>query len=190
MLLKAFLKVAVIFLDECRIAFVKLMHYLADYVAGRWLVWRGVACLEREKPDLAAVRFEKALKRAPWMFHVDFLAGEAYFYSGSHEDALRHFNFSRRKEGDNFGLFYYLGRIYQERGELECARSYLEEALRLFEKLPEAEYALGSIALALGDRDKALRHFRAYVSSDTLMFDLRLRKALEKYCGPSDSPGA
>ena len=132
------------------------------------------ACLNK---NLEAQRL--AVQLEPLQFRGYYHLGEALLYAATPhgeqrprqdylEEAEKCFLHSWKQEGGNPYLFFYLGRTVQMLGRPLAAKSYLEKALKQFEKFPEAHYALGQLHLLIGEPVKGRDWLKKSVSSDFL----------------------
>ncbi len=122
---------------------------------------------------------QKAVELEPRQFRGYYHLGEALLYAATPsdeqlpdraklEEAEKCFVNSWAQEGGNPYLFFYLGRTVQMLGQPLAAKTYLERALKQFEKFPEAHYALGQLHLLMGDTVQAREWLKKSVSSDFL----------------------
>ncbi len=102
----------------------------------------------------------------------DLRVERAYYYLGltlierkQYEDAVLYLKEALRIRRGASDTHYALSVAYRELGSLANQRSELETALRYDPTLPEANYEMGLLLLADGDRAGAAEHFRRSVDS-------------------------
>lgn len=157
----------------------QLANLLATVEAGRGRYAPAIAALERalrHHPDMALLHLnlgamhyklgdfgtaeEYLLQSAqlqPGQSSVQRRLAELYLASDRPAAAIRHARRALELFPDDGTLTYYLGRAYEESGDLDGARSQYREAVRLDIGFTEAWYRLAVLERRGGDRDEADR---------------------------------
>lgn len=138
----------------------------------------GTHQLNHERFPQAVKSLSRVLELSPDTHQARFHLGEAYFYQDMFDKAFEHFIISHGDHAENPEVLYYLGKIYQERGNFTEAQEFLKKAVQLFPKMPEALYSLGQIALSAGDERQAQDYFEQAAEYDFSGIHERI-KALE-----------
>jgi predicted Zn-dependent protease len=124
----------------------------------------GRKALGEDKPDLAIVNAEKAIKLFPAEANFYALRGDAKIEQKKYDTAVKDFDDAIQRR-DNF-FYYYLqrGRLYEELGNDSKAVADLEKSNGL---LPTgiAYYTLGDIAAKRGDKAGAIEHYKKVAGS-------------------------
>lgn len=96
----------------------------------------------------------------------------AYFYMGDvlleqkrYAEAIPYYRAALRIKRSSADVHYHLAVAYRETGSSTKYREELEAALAFDPVMPEANYDLGNVLLAEGDRAAAAEHFRASVDA-------------------------
>ncbi len=147
---------------------------------GKKLIERAIIKRDFPRAEEAIELFRQSRALDPSLLRSDFHLGEALLFSSRPsdtepfrrdflEEAVECLLNSWKKDGPTPYVFYYLGRSEQLLGRLEPAQHYFEQALKRFEKLPEANYGLAQCHLMLGREALARQRFLMAVGSDGLI---------------------
>ena len=85
--------------------------------------------------------------------------GQMLLFYSKFDEAKSVFEEIRQKWPQLYSAYLYLGMIAKERGDLNGAVPYLNEAIRLKPTEPESHYQLGEILMQLGGHAQAVEHF-------------------------------
>ena len=95
--------------------------------------------------------------------HTDLFLGEAYFMSGSFQEAIDHLAISVQKNGEKeHRALYLLGRIYLLTGDFRQSKEFFERA---YEHMPDvvqwrAQTGIGDALYGSGHYEEAIRRYR------------------------------
>ena len=126
------------------------------------LIHKACSCIEKGDYSRAVQHFEKAVGFDPNNSELYAYLGEAYFLHGQYDEAK--IAFDRRDElvlqNDPLSPYVtgYRGCIMLNCGEIDRARSMLEESYAKQAKDPELLYHLGILRMLQGSREDS-RHF-------------------------------
>ena len=77
-----------------------------------------------------------------------------------HDDAIAMFERASRLMFDYLPVWYRLGRLHMEKGDIEKAKKMYEAAMALNTDMPAVHYELGQINITLGDTDSGIEHLK------------------------------
>ncbi|MEJ2199810.1 MAG: M48 family metalloprotease [Desulfuromonadaceae bacterium] len=126
----------------------------------------GRKLLAEGKTGQALALAEKALALEPReaLFHA--LRGEVRFAEKRYQDAITNYDRAIERNGDYFHFLVMRGLAHERLGQSDAATTDLEASVKLLPTAP-ALNALGTLALARGERDKAKAYFAAAAGSDS-----------------------
>jgi predicted Zn-dependent protease len=118
----------------------------------------GLSYRKAGRLDKSLEAFQKAHSLAPDDLDILRELGIVYFFSGKLDQAIESFEKAQalRPQGDALTLFY-LGRSYQEKGDLARALSYFKRVEKELSEFVDVYFHLGSVYGRLGQ--KGLSHF-------------------------------
>jgi tetratricopeptide (TPR) repeat protein len=133
----------------------------------RWLPYRGyLHCILAKNYEKAIADFDEAEKRMPNAFTMDhsfsFYKAIASMEMGKFDQAENYFlkdiQTQKRGQGQNdihYNSLLYFGIMYYLSNELDKAQARLSECLQLYEQHPTANYYMGLIMKATGNKQQA-----------------------------------
>lgn len=112
--------------------------------------------------DLAIRELERARQRAPRDGDIARDLGICYFLRGKLDDAVSMLRESLAINGGDILSLYYMGRAYQEEGDLDAALEAYLKAKSMSTEIVDLYYSLGTVYAKKGDACKSHRNFSIY----------------------------
>jgi tetratricopeptide (TPR) repeat protein len=116
-----------------------------------------------------------------------FESGERAYQEKRYANALEEFNKAQMITPSDPVLLTDIGYVYYDMGQIQMAHEYFIKALELAPspsdathglRLPNALYGLGLVYNKMGDKDKAIKHFKKYIKTEPSGYYSRSAKKL------------
>lgn len=121
---------------------------------------QGHKFLANKKLQEAIKEFQETVRLAPDSPLAQYWLGRAYFYNQEPEPAEKAFKKVLELDAKNYHALAMLGKLYSfDRGKLDQAQQYLQQALEESPDNLEAHFDLGRIYAMKGEQQQALREF-------------------------------
>jgi len=151
----------------------------------RWLSFRlayfyGKDAATNKKWAKAESHLQEALQYFPRHPQASLALAEALWNQGKKEAARQQIHSLEESEPGLSPVSYLLGLFSKEEGNLEQARTYLEEAVLRDSKNIEAWYELGKIYIGLSETEKALQALEQVTRVDPFITRSRFLELKEK----------
>lgn len=105
------------------------------------------------------------LKLFPDDFVLHGYLGDAYFYTGDYDGALRHLFKAVEIEPLNSNAFLRIGEIFLEKKDLQKAEFYIKKAINIYRELLNAYFLMGRLEEARGNMVLAQSHYEREIQS-------------------------
>src|SRR5215469_238923 len=148
------------FTDKAAASFAEAMK--TDPALAQAAINEGIALLTLQKLDAAKVALKKAIALDPKSPQAWYNLGLAQHANNELDDALKSFQQAVKLDPRDVDSYYFEGVCYREMKQFDKAIEALRQALAIQPLHASAEFALARALQAVGDKDAAKEHFKAF----------------------------